>query len=68
MCDSGECINSAFCCDGVFDCEDGSDEQRCDVPLITGKFSNYMLKLVFLIGLGCQFLSNIWKIKNNPGQ
>lgn len=42
QCDTGkECLPLEFVCDGVFDCEDQSDEgaQHCDVSVI---YNNYV--------------------------
>jgi hypothetical protein len=30
-CNNGECVNQTLMCDGVFDCQDGSDEDSCSI-------------------------------------
>ena len=39
MCDVGRCFSKAQICDGVSDCEDGTDEQAC----FFGEFINHSL-------------------------
>ena len=45
-CKNGECINQKMMCDGVFDCEDASDEDSCGM-LLENKFYLEILFIIF---------------------